>query len=575
VQIPGFSHLRKNLGFDVLIQLCLAGLFFFIYAYVFSWIIPEGINRFFLTETIVYYWPVLWFMALFILACLFLRKLDLKKTGRRLPGISKGDLFLLVLPLGPIIQYVILNPDILSFSSASMVVIIFSGCAFLLSFMIPLLLPSFEYQNILMILGISFSFVLFNMASLASGFHWHRTGDLQVQISVFLFVFLALFMLHRYCKKLLLVMVLAFAISGIASSVMSIFLKAEDTGLEIVAISRISTVTGNRSMARTPDIFLLTYDSYVENETMLQYGIDNSAQEEYLSSRGFHLYKGVYSVSADSLGSMDRMLDVNLEVKPSRRAVSGNGNVHVILEKRGYATFGILNNDYLFIGTKPAYDRFYPEPQETPVALFAKAVLEGEFRFDTGFDGVMFSDFVEQKRKIMGDRNDSPKFLYTHTGPGHSQNSGKCLPNEVELFEERLVEANQEMKEDIQTVIENNPDAIIIVNGDHGPYLTKNCTSLTEYEKEEIRRLDIQDRFGTFLAIRWPEGAEIEHGKIRILQDVFPVVFSYLFDDRSIQDATIPDITLKTGVTAGVTVENGIIRGGMDDGEPLFPDLEH
>lgn len=563
-----FSFFRKNIKFDPLFQLSVAGLFFFAYAFLFSWVLPEGINHRFLTESIIVFWPLLWVMAFFILGCLFFGKMDMKGSGER--KIHSEDLYLLLLPLGPLVQYMIFNLNILNFFNSLMLLIIFISCAFFLSFLIPLLLPSIEYQKTVMILGISFSFVLFDMASLANRFHWHRMGDVWVQIMVFLFIFVILFILSRFNRKLLMVTVLAFFVSGIIFSVWNASLGMEDRNLRQENGSLLYELIKNRQMKRTPDIFLLTYDAYVENETMLQYGIDNREQEEYLSARGFHLYKGVYSIGSDTLSTMDTMLDVNQIVKPPRRGVSGNGAVQNILKDRGYATFGVIKSDYVFMGTRPSYDRFFPEKQKASFGLLVEAILEGEFRFDVGFEDVVFSDFVEQKRKIMSDREDSPKFLYTHTGPGHSQNSGKCLPNEVELFAERLKTANREMKEDIEAIIKNNPDAIIIVNGDHGPYLTRNCTSLTGYNKEEIRRLDIQDRYGAFLAIRWPEGAELEHEKIRILQDVFPVVFSYLFDDMSIQGAGIPDITMDTNRIGGVSVENGMIHGGVDDGDPLF-----
>ncbi len=66
--------------------------------------------------------------------------------------------------------------------------------------------------------------------------------------------------------------------------------------------------------------------------------------------------------------------------------------------------------------------------------------------------------------------------MHTHL-PYHSQNSGVCRPDEIELFGERLAQANIEMKQDLALVLENDPEAIVIVAGDHGPHLTKNCLS--------------------------------------------------------------------------------------------------
>ena len=159
-----------------------------------------------------------------------------------------------------------------------------------------------------------------------------------------------------------------------------------------------------------------------------------------------------------------------------------------------------------------------------------------------------------------------------HTSfPGHSQNSGTCLPDETEQFAVRLDRANIEMQQDIQTITKNDPAGIIIVAGDHGPYLTKNCLITEgEYDISEISRLDIQDRYGTFLAIRWPTEDFTDYDEITVLQDLFPAVFAYLFQDTSILQAKVKPLTLEAHRISGVTVENNIIHGGINDGEPLF-----
>jgi hypothetical protein len=125
------------------------------------------------------------------------------------------------------------------------------------------------------------------------------------------------------------------------------------------------------------------------------------------------------------------------------------------------------------------------------------------------------------------------------------------------------------MKRDIETVIKADPEAIVIVAGDHGPYLTKNCTILDSYPKDEIDRVDIQDRLGVLLAIRWPEWVRYEACDIGVLQDVFVAVLAALLDDRSLLDYKIKASSLAEGLN-GVTVLHGKILGGIDDGRDLF-----
>jgi hypothetical protein len=122
------------------------------------------------------------------------------------------------------------------------------------------------------------------------------------------------------------------------------------------------------------------------------------------------------------------------------------------------------------------------------------------------------------------------------------------------------------MQDDVQRILDNNPEAIVVVAGDHGPYLTKNCASLNEFEEAEISRLDIQDRFGTFLAIRWPDKGFERFDEIVVLQDLFPVIFAYLFDDESFLDTKIDPVTF----SPVSKVRDGIITRGINRGEALF-----
>ncbi len=77
------------------------------------------------------------------------------------------------------------------------------------------------------------------------------------------------------------------------------------------------------------------------------------------------------------------------------------------------------------------------------------------------------------------------------------------------------------------------------------------------------------------------------------LQDIFPAIFAYIFEDLAILDAKIPPVTdqgkvaffltslKKMGLPLrvaeplpyGVRIVNGIIEGGIDDGKPLFESM--
>ena len=102
---------------------------------------------------------------------------------------------------------------------------------------------------------------------------------------------------------------------------------------------------------------------------------------------------------------------------------------------------------------------------------------------------------------------DKPKLVYTHTGPSHSYDTYKpgCAEDEVARYEWRLGFANVEMNTALDYINKNDPQALVIIMSDHGPYLIGDCSYLEDYEESSISRGLIEDRFSTFLAIRWPE----------------------------------------------------------------------
>ncbi|MGM0652812.1 MAG: hypothetical protein ACQES4_08555 [Bacillota bacterium] len=553
-----------------------SALLLLLYALTFYLFLPEGVNRFFTQRLITILLPAL-ILLLVISALIYYYRRDPKlfnEKGAR-PLLDKNDLPLLLIPMTPIARYILLNLDILNLFHALLVFVIFLALALLLTLVIPLLFARIGIKSMLLMTGLSFTFTIFNMAALSADNFWHMTGSLRAQLPVLMLAFLIPLLIYHLDRRFLGIAAAVFFLAGLYTTTAAPGEIEQDFGG-----SRLYEMTVDKEPLFKPDIFLITYESYVENETMLQYGIDNSAQEQFLADKGFHIYRGTWSVGGSSLSSMDRMLNVS-ETVGTRKGVSGNGVVHNVLREHGYKTYGIFASDYIFRGVESSYDYSFPAFEQLeeiqPYLLLTRQVFEGAFRFDAGFDQVNYAQYLREKQMVLEENSNAPRFVYTHNKyPNHSQNSGQCLPNEIELYSERLDTANQEMREDVLTVVKNNPDAVIIICGDHGPYLTKNCTELgSHYDSNEINRLDIQDRYGSFLAIRWPEENEINHDQIEILQDVFPVIFAWLYADQNILNTRLKQVTTNANNRiSGVLVRDGVIEGGADDGKLLFESME-
>jgi hypothetical protein len=445
------------------------------------------------------------------------------------------------------------------------------GAAFFMVLVIPFACQRWLPRHFTMALMLTLSFVYLYMPVLAQQHNWTDNGDTVLQSSyIVLLFFLSLYLLI-YWRPFLYFYVPLFFLGNTLINIYDYRKFNSDASL-VADVEFESVVFKNR-----PDIFLLTYDAYVENETMNLYGIDNHGQEQHLEALGFKIYRGAYSTRRDSLRSMSTMMqgsdiDPQLEsVDQLKKSVTGFNTVLDVLNNNDYATYNVTQPYFFPSDRQSNYDFVYGLNDELPAnsSLILKALALGEFKFDIEQHGFERGSVpVENmKEEIFGTKSDRPKFLYTHSGPGHSQNSGQCRSTEELDFARRLGKFNRIMKEDIESVLALSPGSIVIVHGDHGPYLKGDCWNMGKGTAEDITREILQDRYGSFLAIRWPDQSFKEYAEISTLQDVFPSIFSYLTQDLAPLAMKKP---ARTSELRGVYIDDGIIINGPDNGKKLF-----
>ena len=337
----------------------------------------------------------------------------------------------------------------------------------------------------------------------------------------------------------------------------------------------------NREIKRFNNILLIVYEAYANYETILHYGSDNSKQLAFLEDKGFHIYHSVYTLGTPTTAAMSRLFNLDQSLI-DRKYPAGGGAVQNLLRKIGYESHSIFSSDYMFrnlTSEQISCDNPFP-PLRNEALTMIDVIIQGEFSDELSFADVGYETYLERKNEVLTGKHHSPLIMYSHSPlPGHGPSGQGVDPEESPKYMDRyttewLPKANDEMRQDVNLVLENNPDAIVIIAGDHGPFLTKDGYGLNRrgnFEAEDIDRYDLQDRFGAFLAIRWPKSDYATIHDIKILQDIFPAVFAYLYDDESLFDLLrMERITLSNQRTLGVKVDNGIIVGGKHDGEPLF-----
>lgn len=285
---------------------------------------------------------------------------------------------------------------------------------------------------------------------------------------------------------------------------------------------------------------------------------------QLLSENDFKLYDDTYTLHSASIQSMAKLLNVtgeSLTDAESRNIYSGNSVVNVKLRKHGYKTYKLLNNHYtgaFAFHNQHLVDEFYPPKTVNSVnydffVTLMRGILQGELQFNT--KGLIIEEYNEQavqqrKNEIIRLPKEKTFVLNHYPFPGHSQNSGRLLPNETEIWIENLSFALDQMEEDLESIINYDPDAIVIFVGDHGPYLTGDGYILRNVRTSDITPTMIWDRIGTMIAIRWPdqEIAQKYDQQLTLNQDIFAVVFSYMSETPKPTDLQ-PDRTF-TGFRA-------------------------
>jgi hypothetical protein len=161
-----------------------------------SWLLPSGVNNVFVTRSGKYL--LAFTIFLYLVFFIFVNHLHIKKLTL-IFSVEKayvGDPTLLLLPLTPVVQYIIINREILSLLDSLYIFSFFAFIVALFILILPILLSIIGSRSTVMLLGLAFTFSITNMATLTQHFAWYEVGSLKVQLPVFSGVFLVCWFLY-------------------------------------------------------------------------------------------------------------------------------------------------------------------------------------------------------------------------------------------------------------------------------------------------------------------------------------------------------------------------------------------
>ena len=481
-------------------------------------------------------------------------------------------LVLIFLSLIPIFRYCVSNREILFNNEQFYLILYFAITSFLVIAIYSFIMDSIMKVSIFQIFNTSLLIFIYEMPSITYTYQWARVDNVEMLLGIFIIILTFIFLIHNSTtRQLSLFSILIFFISVLPNFI------SDDIEIDLVNISNNSVFSNSeyQSLKNNPSIILLVYDGYPQLETLENLNIDNSEHVEFLLENNFTIYNGIYSHGSYTLATMSGLFQGETDTygeKNGRLITGGYSSFMNLLDRNNYFTAGIFTSSFYLPPTmEPNYNYYYPVSANRSNNIYT-SMLRGKQSFKDLIYASPHENYLEEKRDFLNniEEYNKPVFLYSHTYyPGHTQNSGECLEGEFNNWKKDLEKGNLEMQQDVQSLEKSFENSIIILIGDHGPFLTKNCTSLHDYPSNEINRLDIQDRHGTFVAIRTPDSQKINFDK-KILQNLFIYVYSYINNEEEILRFINSENIHNSHLPASINVLENIIQGGIDDGKVLF-----
>ena len=303
---------------------------------------------------------------------------------------------------------------------------------------------------------------------------------------------------------------------------------------------------------------------------------------EQLELSGFTIYPSTFSNYADTMSSMSSLLATdhhyyrgtvgNLESLDARQfIVSAENPVVKSFRNNGYQIHYLHQDDLLF-SSGCFVDSCWPMPfwgsdefMDLLVSPRLRSILlparvsepitatggvpkinkAGLGRPDQKRGQRCLSKEALEHLDLMSERH-IPHFTYIHLdSPGHSF-PGPQTPEQLASFRKDYGKdiqlANAEILSIVSHILTRDPNALIIVNSDHGAWGYGNAL----YTREELLLdkadyLKGLDHLGALLAIRWPDAALRYDQGLRTNVNLFRHIVSYLSESKDVLATKVPD----------------------------------
>lgn len=397
---------------------------------------------------------------------------------------------------------------------------------------------------VLPFLNFFFFFSYLNVA-LYAGFSWIRT------LVIFGVSILLAFLLRKFFKKII-GFELILAVVGIFTLTPVVIKQLNYSKEWMKQPDNIEAAI----FKKKPNIYYIQPDGYANFSELKKghYKIENAEFESFLKENNFKTYPNFRSNYAATLPTNSALFMMKhhyyndgsdfTETIDARNVIVSDNSVLRILINNNYRTFFITEQPY-FLTNKPKLGYDFCNFSTKEISFVTTGIEKPK-------------DVIQPFKDYLEEYTEGPNFFFVEIfNPGHITNTmddSKGVEGERKHYIESLKESNKKLTELTNTILKNDPGALIIIMADHGGFvgMTNTSESYTKNTDPDF----VNSIFSTILAIHWPNGEAPKFDTtLKTSVNLFRILTAYLSENDSYLANLQPDesfIIINFGAPQGI-----------------------
>ena len=331
------------------------------------------------------------------------------------------------------------------------------------------------------------------------------------------------------------------------------FIKSKNNFESIIKIANVVSITLilvvcvqfiiPGASAEKPNVYHIILDEYTDNEILTKkFGYNNEKFLEFLNNNGFYMHDKLFSTFGSTVKELNVIL--NMEYPKELRWMYedyeslNNNKVMSIFSNQDYSiieTNSMMRwKNFSDVDTKLCYDTNFINSEFLDQVL-GKSIIRyflEKYQQDTRRDTVRCTFNVLNEITL---KTDGPKYVFSHVYVPHppflfGPNGENVIPDHREIsglqsrenpqgYVNQLIYATNEITVVIKNIVNNDPNAIIIVQGDTG--------TLTGADISKKTMKEIYQAHSILYAVRIPD---VEDSDYMIPVNTYRIIFNNYFN---------------------------------------------